>query len=284
MSEPRRAEWFAANRANWEARVPVHLRSPAYGVESFLAGRLALDPYDVAAVGDIRGKELLHLQCHLGLETLSWARLGARVTGLDFSPGALAAARELASRAGIAADFVEASVLDAPRALGGRTFDVVYASSGTLAWVPSALEWMRVAAACLRSGGLLFLRDTHPVLQAAADDSPPGRLSVVGPYFETTEPLRIVSETSYVGGEGRLEHPTSYQWNHSLGEIVSAALAVGLALERLEELDWCEWPALPWLEQDGDGRWRAPAAGERLPLSFALAARKSTRSGRRPHA
>ncbi len=264
----------------------VHLRSPAYGVESFLAGRLALDPYDVAAVGDIRGKELLHLQCHLGLETLSWARLGARVTGLDFSPGALAAARELALRAGLAAEFVEANVLDAPRALGGRTFDVVYASTGTLAWIPSAAEWMRAAAACLRPGGLLFLRDAHPAVQAAADDSPPGRLSIVGPYFETAQPLRIVRDTSYVGDgeDGRLEHPASYQWNHSLGEIVSAALEAGLALERVEELDWCEWQALPWLEQDGDGRWRAPAAGERLPLSFALAARKSARSSRGPHA
>lgn len=260
--------------------MPIHLRSAAYGVDPFLAGRLALDPYDVAAVGDVREKELLHLQCHVGLETLSWARLGARVTGLDFSPAAIDAARELARRAGLAAEFVEANVLDAPRALGGRMYDVVYASTGTLVWIPSVAEWMRAAAACLRPGGLLFLRDAHPALQAAADDSPPGSLAVVGPYFETAEPLRIVRDASYVGDreDRRLEHPVSYQWSHSLGEIVTAASEAGLAVERLEELDWCEWRALPWLEQDSDGRWRPPA-GARLPLSFALVARRSDAPG-----
>jgi len=271
-----REEWFAANRSNWDARVPVHLKSASYGVDAFLAGRLALDAYDVAVLGDVRGAELLHLQCHVGLETLSWARLGARVTGLDFSPAAIATARDLAAQAGVAATFVEANVLDAPRALGGRRFDIVYASTGTLVWIPSVREWMEAASACLRPGGRLFLRDAHPALQAAADASPAGTLLIEGPYFETAEPLRLVRETSYVpdGGDARLAQPVTYQWNHSLGEIVTAAVAAGLALERLEELDWCAWPAFPWLEADAEGRWRPPSEAPRLPLSFALLARK----------
>lgn len=275
-SEHGRDAWFAANRANWESRVPVHLRSATYPVEEFVAGKLALDPYDFTVLGNVEGQELLHLQCHLGLETLSWARLGARVTGLDFSPAALRAARDLAARASLSAEFVEANVLDAPQALAGRRFDVVYASTGTLVWVPSAHEWMAVASACLRRGGRLFLRDAHPALQAADDESPPGVLSISWSYFEEAQPLRFVRSDSYVpDADGQpLAQPVTYQWNHSLGEVVGAALAAGLRIEHFEELDWCEWRALPWLERGTDRRWRAPVGMPRLPLSFALVAVK----------
>lgn len=255
--------------------MPIHLRSPAYDVPGFLAGGLALDEYDVRAVGDLRGRSLLHLQCHLGLETLSWARLGAQVTGLDFSPAALAAARWLATEAGLAATFVEANVLEAPRALRGRRFDVVYASTETLAWVPSVSAWCAAAAACLAPNGVLFLRDVHPALHAAAEDSPPGRLYIVDEYFEPSVPTPVERPTTYAshGGAQPLAHPRTYQWNRSLGEVVSAVLAVGLILEGLEELDWVDWPALPWLEREGK-RWRPPAGSPRLPLSFALRARR----------
>ncbi len=262
-----------ANLLNWDDRVDIHFTSSHYDVEGFVAGRSSLPEVDVTEVGDVAGRSLVQLQCHFGLDALSWARRGARVVGLDFSPRAIARARELAKRTGLDARFVEADVHDAPTALGGESFDVVYVSLGAICWLPSIAKWAAVVRALLAPGGFVYIRDVHPVLWAT--ESPvPRELRLVGSYFESATPFSEDAPDTYAG-EGRVAHGRSYEWNHGLGEIVQALLDEGLVLERLLEHRFAPWPAFEWLERDEDGAYRLPGdMRDRLPLSFSLRARR----------
>jgi SAM-dependent methyltransferase len=163
--------WRELNRANWDDRVPVHLASSFYDIDGFLAGADALLPFEGEEVGDVAGKHLVHLQCHIGLDTLSWARRGAVVSGLDFSSAAVKAARSLATSVGIPASFVEADVYDAVAAFGGQRFDIVYTGIGALVWLPSVTRWASVVASLLAPGGFLYLVEGHPFAQILDDSS-----------------------------------------------------------------------------------------------------------------
>lgn len=260
-----------ANLRNWNDRVDVHFASAHYDVEGFLRGRRSFPQVDLDEVGDVRGRSLVHLQCHFGLDTISWARLGARGVGLDFAPRAIARARELARAAGVEARFVEADVHDAVTALGGARFDV-YVSLGALCWLPSIRRWAEVVRALLAPGGTLYVRDVHPVLWATESPAP-GKLELVGSYFETEAPF-VDDEPGTYAGDGALANVTTYEWNHGLGEIVQALLDQGLVLERLLEHRFAPWPVFDWLERGEDGMYRLPAEQrDRLPLSFSLRAR-----------
>lgn len=254
-----------------------HAASEFYGVERFLSGESTLLPVDLEEVGGasfVAGKSLLHLQCHFGLDTLSWARLGARATGVDFARSAVALARDLASRSGLSgsARFVEAELYESPSVVSGR-FDVVYVNVGALCWLPDIRGWARVCAGFLERGGVLYVRDVHPLLWALDDEEPSGRHVLRYPYFETVAPLRWDDGGDYAS-DATLTHAESYEWNHSLGEIASAVLEAGLQIELLREHDWTVYRALPWLEESEPGVWRMP--GDRLsaPLQFSLRARK----------
>lgn len=263
-----------ANLANWEDRVAVHLAPDGYGVDELIADARALSgvvSYDAPRLGDLTGLRVVHLQCHIGTDTLSLARMGADVTGVDFSPSAVAAAREIFARADVPGTFVEAELYDAPAVLAPQQFDLVYTGVGALPWLPDIAAWGRVVAALLAPGGRLFLREGHPVLWAVDDERTDGELVLKFPYFETGQPLRWEEETSYLG-TGRLEHPTIYAWNHGLGEIVTAVLDVGLRLDALVEHDEVEWAALPQMQLTDEGRYVLPEGRNRLPLMFTLEA------------
>jgi SAM-dependent methyltransferase len=242
-----------------------------YDVEGFLAGGSSLAGRVVAevtaAVGDVHGLDLLHLQCHFGLDTLSWARRGARVTGVDFSPVAVQRARQLAVQAGVAADFVESDVLALPADLAGR-FDVVFASYGVLCWIESARAWMASAASCLRPGGALVLIDIHPLVQMVDSAEP---LVVDFPYGGE-QPRTFSSQNSYAVGGLDASVTQTVQWPHGLGEIVTAAVMAGLAVESLTE--WFDEDQDPKLVVGDDGRARFPVGTEYLPTSFGLRARR----------
>jgi SAM-dependent methyltransferase len=260
----------AANRANWDDRVPVHMASSFYNVEAWLANRQGPRAEELDALGNVDGLDLVHLQCHFGMDTLSFARAGARVTGLDFSPVAIAEARSLAERAGLAdrARFVEADARRAADALGPETYDIAYVSLGSLCWLPSVEQWAAQVAALLRPGGRLYLHDVHPLTLALADDD----LRVERSYFEESQPVRFDDDTSYTDGHNRLVNTRTYEWNHALGEIVAAVLAQGLHLDQLVEHDWTVWPRFPWLIETADRHWKAPPGKPRVPLSFTLLA------------
>ena len=269
---PSADEALAANRAWWDAAVPVHVGSDFYDVEGWLASGKGPKPREAAVLGDVTGLDLVHLQCHFGKDTLSWARAGARVTGLDFSPAAVEAARSLAARAGLAdrSDFVCAPVYEAAAALGGRTFDIVYVSLGALCWLPSIEAWAAQVAALLRPGGRLFLHEVHPLSGSAADED----LTLVYPWFEVPDPYADSQAGTYADPTATEALPgdTTYGWNHGLGETVTALLDQGLRLDLLEEHDWTSFARFPWLVETDEETYRTPEGHVRVPLSFTLVA------------
>lgn len=271
-------EYFDANKANWDERVPIHTRSKSYDMEGFLAGNLAILPVDVREMGDVEGKTLLHLQCHFGMDTLSWSRLGAKVTGLDFSPNAVATATELAATIKASdARFVESNVYDAPAALSGEQFDIVYTGIGALCWLPKIRPWAQVVADCLKPGGTFYIREGHPVLWSLDDERQEPGYVMRYAYFETEEPLVWDDAITYTDNdtEFAITSTRTYEWNHGLGEVVTALIEAGLVIEFVHEHDRCDWQALPWMVPDGERQWMLPEADQRrVPLTYSLRAHK----------
>lgn len=285
-------DYRVVNRANWDARVPVHLAG-GYGIDALLADPVALSDvvrFDRPLLGDLTGLDVVHLQCHLGTDTLSLARLGARMTGLDLSGESIRASRGLAAAAGASIDYVRADVYDAVEALGAGRFDLVYTGIGALCWLPSIARWASVVAGLLKPGGRLFVRDAHPVLNTllgmtVADENPdraqqrwisgPGQATpaLELPYFEQSQPMQWRDAVTY-GGDGEVASPLTVEWNHGLGEIVTALLEAGFELTGLHEHDSVPWDALPGLMTlDRDtGEYRLTQRPERLPATFTLTA------------
>jgi SAM-dependent methyltransferase len=284
--DPKHDPYYDNNRSWWDGVVPIHEASRGYDRAGFLRGEKALCPVEQAELGPrVRGRSLLHLQCHFGIDTLNWARLGAAVTGVDFSLPAIEAARRLSAESGIPGRFVHANLYDAPAALG-EEFEVVYTGIGALNWLPDVRAWARVAAACLAPGGLLYLYEGHPMLWSLDDRRDDRLLVVSAPYFERPEPSAWETDTTYVDGP-KLTHRRTYEWNHGLGEIVTALVEAGLCIAFVHEHREVPWRALPWMEPVGagtvgaDGRyqsnrmWRLPEEQRDLvPLMYSLLARK----------
>lgn len=262
------SEWRETNRAWWDERVPIHVDSPFYDVDDFLAGESKLFEFVVEEVGDVAGATLVHPQCHFGLDTLSWARRGARVTGLDFSAPAVAAARDLAARAGIdGAEFVQADVYDAPAALGGRRFDVVFTGMGALNWLPDVGRWARVMADLLAPGGRFYIAEGHPFADILADDA----LTIARPYFKPEGFVWEDDGGSYADPAARTAHNRTIEWNHGVGAVVSALAAAGLRIEWLHEHPFAFAPAWPFLERAGR-LFRLPDGMPSVPLVYSLLA------------
>ncbi|HEX5267311.1 MAG TPA: methyltransferase domain-containing protein [Acidimicrobiales bacterium] len=264
------SDYVAVNRANWDDRVPIHVASRFYDVEGWLARRPGMRERERCALGDVAGLDVVHLQCHFGLDTLALADSGARVTGVDFSTEAITEARRLAERAGLSdrARFVEADVLRAAEALAPETFDLAYVSLGALCWLPSVRQWAAQVASVLRPGGRLYLHDSHPLAWALADDET--RLEHT--YFEESEPYVDDSDITYTDGDVRIGSTRSYEWNHSLGEIVGALVDQRMQLVTMEEHDWTVWPRFPWLVETDDHRWECPPGRPRMPLTYTIVA------------
>jgi SAM-dependent methyltransferase len=271
-------DYARLNQANWESRVAHHVGSAEYGVQAYAADPALLSSvvrFDLPRLGNVAGCDLVHLQCHIGTDTLSLARLGAHPTGLDFSPSALAAARDLAARCGQAIDYVEAEVYDAPRALGEGRFDIVYTGIGALCWLPDIARWAAVVAALLRPGGRLFIREGHPMLWALADERPDGLLAVELPYFEGPGTDFFTAKT-YVDHAADLRHPQTHEFNHGLAEIFNALMRAGMRITAFDEHDSVPWPAQGSLMVAcADGEYRLRERPRRLPCSYTLQAVKS---------
>ncbi len=269
-------QYFNSNRKLWDLWTPLHVKSEFYDVEGFKAGRRPLDPIVREGVGDVAGKSLLHLQCHFGMDTLSWARLGAHVTGIDFSPVAIQAARELSREIGVPAEFVCTNLYDAPQALRGE-FDIIFTSYGTVYWLPDIKGWAEVIAHFLKPGGKFFMADSHPLSHMLENEGDVKELQVSYPYFYSPEPQRWETNGSYADQSADV-HGVEYGWQHSLSDIVNALIRVGLSIDELREYPVSTWRALPFMEQSEDGFWRLPARFPQIPLVFSLKA--TAHSGR----
>jgi SAM-dependent methyltransferase len=269
---------YDLNRANWDERAPLHLASREYAVQSFVddPDRLSdVVTFDRERLGDLHGLRAVHLQCHIGTDTISLERLGAEVTGLDFSPAAIEGARGLAARANSAAVFVEASVDDAVSALGEARFDLVYTGIGALCWLPDITAWARTVSSLLAPGGRLFIREGHPVLWAIDEEQTSG-LVLGYPYFEQSEPLVWDDASTYVETDGSITSSVTHEWNHGIGEILTAVLDAGLTITQFVEHTSVPWEALPGrMHLDDNGEWTLNEHPERLPLTYTLQAVKT---------
>ena len=264
MSDP-----VDVNRAWWDERVPIHTESEFYDVDGFLAGASTLRPFEPEEIGDVTGLSLVHLQCHFGLDTLSWARLGAKVTGLDFSAPAMEAAAALTERAGLQADWVTSDVLRVDEALGGRRFDIVYTGLGALNWLEDVERWAGVVARLLVPGGRLHLVEFHPITEIFGDDD----LSVANPYFHEGPREWPEEDGTYAELEATTVHNASVEFAHPLGEVITAIAARGLRIERLAEHDHTLFPRWPQLRREKGGIYRFPPELPSLPLMYSLVAR-----------
>ncbi len=274
-------EYRRANLASWDEVVAAHLTSRLYDVPGFVAGAGSLSAIELDELGPLvgGGTTLLHLQCHIGLDTLTWARRGATVTGIDFSGEAVAAARRLAVEVGLSgrATFVQSDVYALPAALQGA-FDVVFASWGVLMWLDDLGRWAEIVSHFLAPGGVFYLCEFHPYAFVLADESSAACLRLGYPYFQGGVPLRFDEGSDYADPELRLEHRVTYEWTHGLGEIVDPLVRNGLRLEHFHEFPFTV-PGLPFsfLEPDEAGMLRVAGHRDSFPLSFSLLMTKERR-------
>ena len=278
MTEVPLDEKRQANLENWEDRVPVHLGPDGYALGDFD------DPdhlsrvvrFDLPRLGDLVGLDVVHLQCHIGTDTVSLDRLGAAsVTGYDFSPAAIDAARDLAQRASSKATFVHGEFYDAVAVLGAQRFDLVFTGIGALIWLPDITGWAAVVAQLLRPGGRLFIRDAHPMLLSIADTSTADpSIRVQYPAFGAAGSTRFEEALSYEGDGTALAHTTTYQWNWSISETMTALIDAGLHIDSFTEHRTVPWNALEgaMVEVEPLGEYELADRPERLACTFTLQA------------
>jgi SAM-dependent methyltransferase len=267
-------DYLEINRANWDSRVPHHEKG--YDLDRFRDPSHLSDTvrFDLPRLGEVAGKKTVHLQCHIGTDTLSLHRLGAEVTGLDFSTPALEVARRLAHDIGAVADFVEADVYSAFDVLPRQTFDLVYTGIGALCWLPSAKRWAEIVAGLLKPGGELFIREGHPMLWSLCDPRPDGLVTVDYPYFETLGE-DFVEQFSYVAHDEPLGSPSLVSFNHGLAQIFNGLWDAGMEITYFEEHDSVPWNALGDCMVEGElGEWRLRERPERLAATYTLRAVK----------
>ena len=258
---------LAANRDNWDERTPAHAASDFYDVAGFKQGRITLTDIERQEVGDVSGKTLLHLQCHFGLDTMSWSRLGAKATGVDFSETAIGLARVLNEEQGLGARFISSDIYDLPDVLEEQ-FDIVFTSYGVLSWLPDIAGWAEVVSNHLKPAGVFYIVEFHP-FAAVFEASEDGDMAPVHDYFHH-ELFSEGGEPGYAGTE-ILETPT-YEWQHSLSDIVCALIDAGLRIEFLHEFPSPATRPHPVMKRGSDGWWRLPRHNESFPQLFSISA------------
>jgi len=259
-----------ANRANWDERTPIHVASSFYG------SRAAADwfaPFEWADMGELDGRDVVHLQCHLGTETIEFARRGARAVGLDFSPASVAAARDVAARAEVAVTYVESDVYSAVAALGAQRFDLAYTGKGSVVYLPDLVGWAEQVRGILRPGGALYLVEFHPLLNAlgvapgSAED-----LTIRNDYLAGRGPVRRDASRTYTDGPALTGATVAYEWMHGVGEVVSALVTAGLRVELVRESPELPWPRWPSMRRTESGWFTLPDDQPRIPLLYAIRA------------
>ncbi|UTW55074.1 bifunctional 2-polyprenyl-6-hydroxyphenol methylase/3-demethylubiquinol 3-O-methyltransferase UbiG [Kordiimonas sp. SCSIO 12610] len=260
--------WLSINKARWEERVSIHTKSSLYDVEGFLSGRLSLGDQEIHDMGSVKGKSLLHLQCHFGLDTLSWARLGANVTGLDFSEEAIKQAKKLAEQAELEAEFICADVYKAPQIIQNQ-FDIIYTGIGAICWLPDINNWAKTIAQLLKADGKLFLIEIHPVEWIFGNG-----FDLAYDYFHGPEGLHLIESGTYTDGDQATINNDLVNWNHNLGKVITALVNAGLMIKRLDESDECPFMRWDFMEKAGNSRYKLPAEYKSIPLMYTLEAIK----------
>ena len=263
-------EYMRSNQKMWDEYAHINSRSSFYQLDDFKAGVNKLNPLEREELGDVAGKRLLHLQCHFGMDTLSWARLGAQVTGMDFSHEAIQLAQQLSAELNIPARFIETDIYKLPEVLD-ESFDIVYTSYGVLTWLPDMKRWAQIAAQYVRPGGTFYIAEFHPF--AWVFDYAASELLVKYPYFHDG----VIADDvigSYADPTAETVTKVSYEWAHPLGEIVTALIEAGLQLEFLHEFPYTVYEQFPFVEKTDEHYWKLPGGARTIPLMFSIRAKK----------
>jgi len=269
-------KYFDANKELWDEFAKLHYESETddYSVKSFLEGQSTLKSYELEEMGNVKGKSLLHLQCHFGLDTLSWAREGAIVTGIDISSEGIRLAKLLAKQANIKANFVETNLYDLPKVLSGK-FDIVYTSIGVLCWLNDLREWGKIIASFLKPGGFFYIAEIHPFSMVFDNETKDIKdLQVFYNYFHDSEPMEFTADGSYAKTDKKIEPKKEYEWAHSMSDIVNSLIEAGLKIEFLNEYPFTVWRQFPFAERSSDGYCRLTNQKAEIPLLFTLKATK----------
>ena len=266
MSRDFRAEEI--NRKHWDEVAPVHGRS--YNTRVLIDGGHHLDPTQLLELGDIRDNKILHLQCHIGTDTLSLVRLGAEVTGIDISSESLKEARVLSERTGLKARFIETPLFDLPDKLD-ETFDLVYTSIGVLCWISAIDKWADIIARYLKPGGTLYLMESHPFMNVFDDET--AGLNVRFPYF-TSKPIDWPGDWPDYSDENYIVKSPTREFSWTMSQIHNSLTDAGLQIEFIHEFDFLHWKGLESMEKSKDGFWRLPEPLNKIPILFSLKALK----------
>lgn len=260
-------DYIAVNRQSWNARVEPHTTSEFYDVAGFKLGNTSLNAIELALLGDVAGKSILHLQCHFGQDSLSLARMGGKVTGVDFSDKAIAQAQQLNTELALDAEFVCCDVYDAPNHIN-QQFDMVFTSYGTIGWLPDMERWAGVVAHFLKPGGRFVFVEFHPVVWMFDDNFE----RVAYNYFKD-EAIVEITDGTYADREAGIRTQT-ISWNHSMGEVLNALIGKGLMLQDVQEYNYSPYNCLAGMEQVGDRKFQLQKMGNKLPLAYSVVAEK----------
>lgn len=266
-------KFFKANRELWDKLASIHHKSEFYNVEGFLNGNLTLDPIEIEELPNLKGKKLLHLQCHFGMDTLSLARLGAEVTGVDFSSEAIQLAKSLSKTAELEARFVCANVYEVPQVLNEK-FDIVYTSGGVIMWLPDLDKWANVISSSLKPEGVFYIREFHPFAYVFDDEDDVTELRVRYPYFQGKEPLMFEDDGTY-GSNEKVGKMKTYEWNHPISTIINSLINSGMRIDHFNEFPVTGYKALPFMIEKEKGKWILPDNEDKIPLVFSIKATKT---------
>jgi len=268
-------KYYDANKELWDefARLHYEIESEDYSVKSFLKGQTTLKSYELKELGDVKGKSLLHLQCHFGLDTLSWAREGAIVTGIDISSEGIRLAKLLAKQTMLEANFIESNLYDLPNVLSEK-FDIVYTSIGVLCWLNDLKEWGNIIAYYLKPCGFFYMAESHPFSMIFDNETKDIKdLQVYYNYFHDPKPMEFIADGSYAL-DNKIEPKKEYEWAHSMSDIINSLIDAGLKIEYLNEYPFTVWKQFPFAERGSDGFFHLKNQKAEIPLLFTIKAVK----------
>ena len=259
--------YLEINKNSWNKKVEYHLNSDFYFVEEFIAGRTSLNEPELKLLGDVKGKKILHLQCHFGQDSISLARMGAEVTAIDLSDKAILEARILADKCGVKVNFIESDVYLLPEILDEK-FDVVFTSYGTIGWLPDLQKWAKVISHFLKPEGRFIFVEFHPVVWMFDDD-----FTKIAYDYSSTEPIVEIYEGTYADREAKISQEY-VMWNHSLADVFQNLINQNLVISTFEELDWSPYACFKHTVEFEKGKYRISKLDHKIPMVYSISARK----------
>lgn len=260
-------QYFLANKEGWNKRTSIHKDSTFYDVAGFKSGNTSLNKIELDALGDVKGKSILHLQCHFGLDTLSWARMGAMVTGIDLSDQAIELAKQISNEVNIPAHFVCCNVYDLQQHIQGK-FDIVFTSYGVVGWLPDLEKWASIINHFLKPGGTFFMAEFHPVVWMMDEN-----FERIKYFYHNEVVIEEEMQGTYTDREASI-HYKEYSWNHSLSEVINALINNELEIESFDEYPYSYYNCFKNLVRGRDGYYRVKGIENKMPMMYSIKAGK----------